>query len=163
MLAVGQLTWQGDQMNKNNIITIASFSAIFGLILGVCGVSIVWMQANFNFSRSGSEAKTETGIVSKVELLQKLRSGRYGDATRQVEASLDNDLVSAGELARSGEALSASMLNAIETERSARAVSGYEPSNARVSAAVQEAFRLLPRANGEPAVRPVALEEDSVR
>ncbi len=150
-------------MTKNNIFMIASFSAIFGLIMGVCGVSLVWMQANFDFSRSGSEAKTETGIVSKVELLQMLRTGRYGDATQQIEASLDNDLISAGELARSGAVLSPSMLNAIETERMARAASGYVPANARLNAAVQEAFRLLPRANSRPRVWPVALEEDSTR
>ncbi len=147
-------------MKKNNIFMIASFSATFGLILGVCGMSLIWMQTTFSFSRIGSEAKTETGIVSKVELLQMLRSGHYGDATRQIEAALDNDLVSAGELARRGAELSPNMLNAIEAERMARATSGYEPSNARVSAAVQEAFRLLPRA-GSARAWPVSLEEDS--
>jgi len=146
-------------MIRNHVIMIASFSAIFGIIMGVSGMSIVWMQTTSNFSRIGFDARTEVGIVSKVELLEKLRSGHYTDATRQIEASLDNDLVNAGDLARSGAALSPSMLKAVEREREARAASGYEPSNATVNAAVQETFRLMPHADARTHASPIALEE----
>ncbi len=134
-------------MIKKHVVMITSFSAIFGIIMGVSVVSLAWMQSTANFPKLGTVAKTETGIVTKVELLEKLRSGHYNDAATQLEAWLDNDLIGAGELAREGAELNVSTLQAMETERKARGVSGYEPANASVNAAVQEAFRLVPHAD----------------
>lgn len=133
-------------MIKSEVQLAAGFSAIFGIMMGVLGTAMVWMQTTSNFSRIGTSARTEADIVTKVELLEHLRSGRYDDATRQLEALLDKDLTGAAESARIGNVLSSDTLKALETERRARGVSGYKPVSADVSAAVQEAFRLAPEA-----------------
>ncbi|HEY5994844.1 MAG TPA: hypothetical protein VIU46_09645 [Gallionellaceae bacterium] len=128
-------------MIKRQVILIISFSGIFGIILGVLGVSLVWLQTNATFPKADSVARTEASIVKNIALLEHLRSGRYQDATRQVEAWLDNDLVGAGEYVRAGGEFSVSTVRAIESERKARQASGYEPENERINAAVQATFR----------------------
>lgn len=128
-------------MIKSHAILIATISGIFGLIMGIFVTALVSVQSNIMFTKLGPVAKTEAAIETKVELLEHLRSGRYNNATRQVEEWLDNDLIGAGTFARDGIEFSASTLKAVEKERKARGISGYEPANASVSAAVQEAFR----------------------
>lgn len=146
-------------MKTNHVLMIASCSGIFGVIMGVSGMSMAFVQSTASFPSIGNASRTERGIEAKVDLLQKIRAGRYGDATRALEAQLDNDLIGAGELARNGAALSQSTLRAVETERQARASSGYEPDNATVGAAVRDALRLMPRAETGSRATPVALED----
>ncbi len=131
-------------MIKRQVVLIVSISGIFGIILGVLGMSLVWLQFEDTIPRLGALARTEANIVKNIALLEHLRSGRYADATNQVEAWLDNDLAGAGEYAHDGSEFSLTTLRAMESERKARLLSGYEPDNARVSAKVQAAFRLVP-------------------
>lgn len=131
-------------MNKREVVTVASISGILGIMMGMLGTSWIWLQSSTGLARDGAVAKTETGIESKVALLEQLRSGRYNDVTRQLEAQLDADLVGAAEFSRDGVDLSWSTLKALQTELRARRMSGYEPTSANVSAGVQEAFRLAP-------------------
>ena len=146
-------------MKTNHVLMIASCSGIFGIIMGVSGTSLALMQSTASFPSAGYASRTERGIEAKVDLLQKIRAGRYGDATGALEAQLDNDLIGAGDLARNGAALSQSTLRAVDLEREARASSGYEPANATVGAAVRDAFRLMPRAEAGSRATPVALED----
>ncbi len=132
----------GAHMIKREVLTVASISGILGIMMGMLGTSWVWLQSNAGFARLGAVAKTETGIETKVALLEQIRSGRYTDATRQLEVLLDTDLVGVAEFTRDGMELSLSTLRALQTELNARRVSGYQPDNATVSANVQEAFRL---------------------
>jgi hypothetical protein len=143
-------------MKTNHVITIISCSGILGILIGVSGMSLAWMQTTVTMPRLGSEVRTEVNIVTKVDLLNKLRAGRYADATMQMEGWLDGDLVKAAELVQSGGELSQSTLRAVEAERVARAVSGYESGNASVNAAVRQALAVVPRT--DPAT-PVPLDE----
>ena len=144
---------------KSQVQLTASISVIFGIMMGVLGTAMVWMQTTSDFTRTGAAAKAEANIVTKVELLEHLRSGRYQDATKQLEAMLDKDLTRAAESARDGIELSSDTLRALETERKARGISGYEPVSASDGAAVQEAFRLVPQSEtGTQA--PVAFRSD---
>lgn len=144
-------------MIKREVILVASISGIFGIMMGVLVASWAWLQSNSLFARVGAVAKTEAAIATKVELLEHLRSGRYKDATSQLEALLDGDLVGAGAFARDGVEFTPDTRKAIAVERRARAVSGYEPANATVSAAVQETFRLLPQDDIEARITSVNL------
>ncbi len=129
-------------------------------MMGMLGTSWIWLQSNAGFARLGAVAKTETGIETKVALLEQLRSGRYNDATRQLEVLLDADLVGAASFARDGVELSWTTLKALQTEVKARRVSGYEPTNSTVSADVQEAFRLAPQGDTRMRVVPDAPPDD---
>jgi hypothetical protein len=144
-----------------SFVLIGSISAIFGIMMGVLGTAVVLIQTNTNFARVGNVAKAEAGIVTKEVLLEHLRSGRYKDATMQLETSLDKDLAGATELARDGFDFSRNTLKAIDTERKARGMSGYEPSNATVSAAVQEMFRLVPLPEFAMRDTPIILVDDT--
>jgi hypothetical protein len=132
-------------MIKSQVQLTASISVIFGILMGVLGTALVLMQTTSEFARSGAAARTEENIITKVELLEHLRSGRYIVATKQLEALLDKDLAGAAESAREGVVLSSNTLKALEIERKARGISGYEPVNSTVGDAVQEAFRQIPR------------------
>lgn len=131
-------------MIKREVLTVASISGILGIMMGMLGTSWIWLQSNAGFARLGAVAKTETGIETKVALLEQIRSGRYNDATRQLEVLLDADLVGAAEFARDGVALSLTTLKALQTELKARRMSGYEPTSTTVSEEVHEAFQLVP-------------------
>ncbi len=130
-------------MKRNQVVTIASIAGIFGIMMGILLTSWVWLSTDADFGRIGALAKTEAGIVAKVKLLEHLRSGRYRDATSQLESWLDYDLAGAGEFARDGAAIDPDTVSAMETERQARGASGYVPNDENVSAAVQEAFQLV--------------------
>jgi hypothetical protein len=142
-------------MIKRHAMVIASVSGIFGLMMGVLGTEWGWLQSTAEVAKLGAVAKTEGGIVAKVELLQRIRAARYDDATRLLEVWLDNDLAGAGELARDGAEFSSDTVSAVETERMARRMSGYEPANVTLSVEVQQAFRLLSHA--ESTARPISL------
>jgi len=132
-------------MIKSHVQLTASVSVIFGIMMGVIGTAMVMMQTTFDFNKAGAAARTENNIVTKVELLEQLRSGRYNQATKQLEALLDKDLTGAVESARGGIELTSDTLRALEKERKARQISGYEPPDSTDGAAAQEAFRLVPR------------------
>lgn len=143
------------------LVLIASISVIFGIMIGVLGTAGVLIQTNTAFARVGNIAKAEAGIVTKEILLEHLRSGQYKDATIRLEMSLDKDLAGATEFARDGIEFSRNTLKAIETERKARGMSGYEPRNATVNAAVQEMFRLTPRPEFAARDMPTILVDDT--
>ena len=146
---------------KSPMVLLASISVIFGIMMGVLGTAWVLMQTTAEFARNGAVANTEAGIVTKEVLLEHLRSGRYKDATRQIETSLDNDLAGAMIFARDGVEFSQNTLKAIEIERKARGISGYEPHNATVTVAVEEMFRLVPRPELSAHDTTLTLEDDS--
>lgn len=152
---------RGASMIRRDVIMIASISGILGIMMGILGASWVWLQSSATFARTGAVAKTEAGIAAKVELLESLRSGRYNDAARQIERSLDNDLIGAGEFARDGVELSSGTLKAIEVERNARRISGYEPTRSGVSAAVQDAIHSAPHSETGARATPAVLEDDA--
>lgn len=129
--------------NKRNVVLISFIAGIIGIITGMVGASSYWLGFGDQLAKVAMIAKTESAILSEVALLEQLRSGRYQDATAQLEAQLDADLIGAGALVRNGAELSENVQGALETERRARGMSGYEPENARVGASVQEAFRLV--------------------
>lgn len=146
---------------KSPMVLLASISVIFGIMLGVLGTAWVLMQTTAEFARNGALANTEAGIVTKEVLLEHLRSGRYKDATRQIETSLDNDLAGAMVFARDGVEFSQNTLKAIEMERKARGLSGYEPHNATVTVEVEEMLRLAPRPELSARDTALTLEDDS--
>ncbi len=137
-------------MIKRHVVMVASLSGIFGIMMGVLLASWAWMQSSAQFAIGGAVAKMEGNIVKKVELLEFMRTGRYSEATGQLEAWLDKDLVGAGEFARDGVVLSTPTLQAMEIERLARTMTGYQPANDSVNAAVRETFRMVPAADGAP-------------
>jgi len=147
-------------MTKRYAAVIASVSGILGMMMGVLLASFAWLQSTGTFASTGALHKTEAAIASKVELLERMRAGRYGEATRELEAWLDHDLVGAYELARDGAQLSSDTLRAIATERSARGISGYQPENASVGAAVREALRMADAA-GEQGALPITLHDEA--
>lgn len=147
-------------MIKRQVLLIASISGIFGIMMGVLGTAWVWMQTTVEFSRIGAVAKTEANIVTKVDLLEDLRSGRYNDAAMQLEVSLDKDLIRAAESARDGGEFGTDTLNALAAESRARRISGYAPVNANAGAAVQEAFRLAPQTEPGARATPIILQDD---
>jgi hypothetical protein len=132
-------------MIKSQVLLTASISVIFGIMIGVLGEAWVWMQTTSEFTRLGSVAKSEANIETKVELLEHLRSGRYNDAAKLLEELLDKDLTRAAESARVGIIFSSDTLKALDTERRARKISGYEPVNSTVGVAIQDVFRLVPQ------------------
>lgn len=147
-------------MIQRQFILVGSISAIIGIMMGVLLSSWTWLGTSATFARTGALARTEAGIAAKVELLEHIRSGRYSDATQQLEAWLDHDLAGAGELASDGVALSARTLQAVGIERKARGLSGYEPTDATVSAKVQKVFRLLPESDSVAAPAPAVIREE---
>jgi len=132
-------------MIKSQVLLTASISVIFGIMIGVLGEAWVWMQTTSEFTRLGAVAKSEANIETKVELLEHLRSGRYNDAAKMLEELLDKDLTRAAESARVGIQFSPDTLKALETERKARTISGYEPVNSTVGGEIQDVFRLVPK------------------
>ncbi len=130
-------------MTKRYVMVIVSVSAIIGIITGMVCASAYWLQFGNVFARMAAAARTEAAILSKVSLLEHLRSGQVKDATAQLETQLDSDLIGAGSLVRNGVELSANLQHAVERERRARGITGYAPANARVGAEVEEAFRLV--------------------
>ncbi len=130
-------------MIKRHVMIIISVSSIIGIITGMATASAYWLQFGDVFAKMAAAARTEAAILNKVALLEHLRSGRVKDATTQLESQLDSDLIGAGSLARNGVELSVNLQRAVETERRARGVTGYEPSNPRLSEQVEEAFRLV--------------------
>ena len=60
---------------------------------------------------------------------------------------MEGDLIGAGALARAGYKFSANARRAAALELRERKLSGYEPADPTVRAAVQEAIRLLPTAD----------------
>ncbi len=153
-------------MIKRQVLLTASLSVILGIMMGILGTAWVWIQTDTAFAQSGATARIESNIVSKVALLEHLRAGRYADAAGQIEAALDKDLMHAADSVREGVSLSADTLSALQTERTARGLSGYEPNSESVGAAVQEVFHVLPQADrNEPEslgsrATPITLEGD---
>ncbi len=132
-------------MAKNQAVLIAAVFGIVGLIVGMFGTSWFWLKSNATFAKSAAVARAETGIMTKVALLEHLRSAHYAAAVVELEALLDTDLAGAGALARGGAEFSSNAVKAVEAERKARGVSGYEPSNEAVNTAVHDAFLLVPQ------------------
>lgn len=133
----------GTAMIKRHVMLIISVSGIIGIITGMVCASAYWMQFGNVFARMAAATRTEAAILSKVTLLEHLRSGHVKDATAALETQLDSDLIGAGSLVRNGVELSSNLQHAVERERHARGVTGYEPQNAKLSAEVEEAFRLV--------------------
>ncbi len=147
-------------MTKRYVAVIASVSGTLGMMIGVLLASFAWLQSTGTFASAGALHKTEAGIASKVALLEQMRAGRYREATRELEGWLDRDLVGAYEFVRDGEQLSSDTLRAIAAERSARGISGYQPENSSVSAAVREALRLAESAD-EQGATPATLRDEA--
>jgi len=73
-----------------------------------------------------------------------------------LETLRDGDLIGAGARARDGAQFNSNARRAVELERRARLVSGYQSPNPTVRAAVQEAFRLIPEAADKTGAQPGA-------
>jgi hypothetical protein len=147
-------------MIKNRILLTASVSVIFGIMIGVLGTAWVWMQTTTEFAKVGALAKTEADIITKVDLLEHLRSGQYNDATKQLEALLDMDLIGAAEFAREGIEFGSDTLKALETERTARKISGYEPVSSTVGVGVHDVFSLVPQSKIAMRSTPIIMRDD---
>jgi|SRR6267142_2405118 len=143
-------------MSTRRIAAIAAISALVGLVVGAFAASRYWLDFNAQFMTSGLVLKTQADLVTRVFVLEHLRASRSEDATKLLEALLDGDLISAGALARDGHKFSASARRAVAVELRARQMSGYEPADPNVRAAVQEAFRLLPEGVGAGGAQPGA-------
>jgi len=89
--------------------------------------------------------QTQTDIVTKVAVLEHLRSGQIEIGTKLLESLLDGDLLAAGALARSGRKFNKNMLVAVEKERLAREMSGYESPDATVASGAKDVLRTISR------------------
>lgn len=131
-------------MSTRRAAMIAAISALAGLVVGVFAASWYWLDFNGQFMTSGLVVRTQADILTKVSVLELMRAGRPEDAIKLQEALLDGDLIGAGALVRDGYKFNANARRAVALERQARKLSGYEPTDPTVRAAVKEAFRLLP-------------------
>ncbi len=124
-------------------------TALLSLAVGVGGTSWYWdryWQRIFGYlDQLALFERTQADILAKVAVLERLRRGKIDKAIRLQEVLLDGDLIDAGALARDGAKFDVNILHALELEAKARAASGYEP-DPRIRDAVQEAFRLVPKA-----------------
>jgi len=136
----------GTAMSKRATVLIAATSGVLGVILGLAGASWYWLNFNTGFMTSGLVLRTQADLIAKESVLERLRAGRPEDATKLLETFLDGDLIGAGALARDGHKFNANARRAVALEFEARRVSGYEPSDPSVRAAVHEAFLLVPAA-----------------
>jgi hypothetical protein len=143
-------------MSTRRIAAIAAISALVGLVVGAFAASRYWLDFNAQFMTSGLVMRTQADLVTRVLVLRQIRAGRSGDATKLLEVLLDGDLISAGALARDGHKFDANVRRAVALELRAREMSGYEPADPNVRAAVQEAFRLLPEGVGASGGQPGA-------
>lgn len=147
-------------MNKRHVVMIASLSGIFGIMMGVLVASWAWLNSGAAFASSGAIARAEAGIAKKMELLGQLRSGRYADATRQVQAWLDADVARAAEYTGDGAELSAATLRAVEAERRTRGAPGFEPANASGGGAPSETYGLSPSSEMAARATPIVSHDD---
>ena len=143
-------------MSKRRVILIACISAFVGIVVGAVCASQYWLNFNTGFMTSGLVLRTQADIIAKVAVLEHIRAGRLEEGTVLLETLLDGDLIGAGALARDGAQFNSNARRAVELERRARLVSGYQSPNPTVRAAVQEAFRLIPEAADKTGAQPGA-------
>lgn len=131
--------------------------ALVSLATGAAGASWFWFdfyaQLMAHFMLTSNSQTVETDLVTRIEILEKIRAGRIPEATRYLEVLVDGDLMGAAALTRDGTEFGANLVKAVELEAQARAVSGYAPENADVRRSVEEALRLLRTASKETVVQ----------
>jgi hypothetical protein len=131
------------------LILVALISALAGVGIGALAASWYWLEFNARFMTSNLVLRTQADLVTRVKVLESLRAGDSRGATNLLEVLLDGDLIAAGALVREGHQFSEHARRAVALALEARRVSGYEPSDASVRSAVEEAFILLsPRTDG---------------
>lgn len=135
-------------MKKRWVVLIALAS----LSIGVAAASWFWIHFNAQFMSHGTRLKIEADLVTRVAVLEHLRSGRVAEATRLLEILLDGDLIAAMAFARDGATFSPNAGRAVALEAKARAESSYAPADENVRAAVQDALRLIPASTKASAV-----------
>ena len=130
-------------LNARRVTVITAISAVSGLLLGIFAASWYWLDFSANFTTSSLLLRTQADLITRISVLEHLRAGHAGNATRLLESLLDGDLIGAGALARDGHQFNANARLAVALELRLRRLSGYEPSDANVRAAVDEALSLL--------------------
>jgi hypothetical protein len=133
-------------MRRNVVIGVV---AVAGFLVGVACASWYWLDFNAAFMTSGLVTRTQADIVTKVHVLEHLRSGRTEEAERNLEILLDGDLIGAAALAREGHTFSQKTRDAVTLEFRARQLGAYTPDPA-IQSSVAEAFRLLTQAPNKP-------------
>jgi hypothetical protein len=129
--------------------------ALAFLIVGIAGTSWFWLYFYGQFMNHSYLTKTEADIVTRVAVLEHIRSGRTAEATSLMETLLDGDLIGAAALAGRGSKFSPNTSRAVALEIKARAISGYVPADENVRGAVQDAFRLIAASSAETAAQPI--------
>ena len=132
-------------MTTRRTILISILTGLFGLVIGVAGASQYWIDFYSRFNIANMMLQTQTDIVTKVAVLEHLRSGQIEIGTKLLESLLDGDLLAAGALARSGRKFNKNMLVAVEKERLAREMSGYESPDATVASSAKDVLRTISR------------------
>jgi|GEM_PF-3716640 len=95
------------------------------------------------FMSTNRAQQIQTDIVTKAAVLNHLRAGQTDSAAKLLEGLLDGDILAAGYLVRDGHTLNKNTIIAVEKERLAREVSGYESPNAAVAAEMKDAFQKI--------------------
>ena len=117
--------------------------ALGSLTIGMGAASWFWLNFYSQFINSGLTNRLGADIVTKVVVLEHIRTGKIAEATTLLETLLDGDLISAAGLAREGAKFSPSTARALAREAKARSLSGYRPIRNDLHNAIQEAFCLV--------------------
>jgi hypothetical protein len=141
------------------LILVALLSTFAGIGAGALAASWYWLDLNASFMTSNLVLRIQTDLITRVKVLESLRTGNSKGATNLLEVLLDGDLIAAGALAREGHQFSENARHAVALALEARKVSGYEPSDPSVRAAVEEAFMLLSPRGHEGGAQPGAAAE----
>ena len=120
-----------------------ALTAIALVSIGAAGSSWFWLHFYGAFMASSYLTRTEADIVSKVAVLEHIRSGQITEATQLLETLLDGDLISAASLSRDGAKFTEKTSQALALAMKARQTSGYVAADEEVRSAVDEAFRLV--------------------
>ena len=128
-----------------------ALAAIALVCVGVAVSSWFWAHFYGELMAISYRTRTEADLVSKVAVLEHLRSGRITEATQLLETLLDSDLVSAAALARDGAKFTQKANQALVLAMKARQTSGYVAANEEVRRAVDDAFRLVTAAAADGA------------